>query len=161
MGRSFRKESDVRARPSRLLFGLMVMAAAWGEGCANSPRARLTDCERLIQAVRTENAQLKDVVLKLRTHNHDLAQRSVDDAKRIRVLEKANRRLEQSVLAYQDERDRLATAFEQFKSQLQAAADPTPTALRDGTEGRALTGAPSDSDNQTELRGEETEDRRQ
>jgi outer membrane protein OmpA-like peptidoglycan-associated protein len=119
-------------RPARRsLWAMMGIGAVLCAGCTSGPRARLRDCERISQTVRSENAQLKDVALKLRTHNQDLAQRTVDDGRRIQALDKANHRLEQSVLAYQEERDRLAAAFEQFKTQLQAAADPVPTALLD------------------------------
>jgi hypothetical protein len=92
------------------------------------PRSRLTDCHTQSQGLRVENTQLKDGALKLRTHNQDLAQRAQDDARRLTELEQANRRLEQSVLAYQEDRDRLVAAFERLRGNLSAAADRGPSA---------------------------------
>jgi hypothetical protein len=106
---------------------LVAGAAALACGCSFVPKSRLDDCAKLNRSLQSEVAQLKDTTLKLRAHNEDLAQRALDDARRIEALDEANRRLERGVLAYQDERDRLLAAFEQFKAQLQAAADPIPT----------------------------------
>ena len=51
---------------------------------------------------------MKDVALKLRTENQDLTQRSIDDARKIKTLADNNERLSRSVVAYQDERERMA-----------------------------------------------------
>jgi chemotaxis protein MotB len=98
-------------------------------GCSVVPKSKLDDCHRLSQAIQVENAQLKDVKLSLQAQNQDLTLRAVDDGRRIKVQDEAIRRLERSVVAYQSERDQLATAFERVKRQLQASANPLPTAL--------------------------------
>jgi chemotaxis protein MotB len=100
-------------------------------GCSVVPKSRLDDCHRLSQALQVENAQLKDVKLSLQAQNQDLTLRAVDDGRRIKIQDEAIRRLEKSVTAYQAERDQLGDAFERMKQQLQAAANPLPTAMLD------------------------------
>ncbi|GAC1464643.1 MAG: hypothetical protein NVSMB9_03530 [Isosphaeraceae bacterium] len=97
-------------------------------GCGLVPRARLDDCHRLSQTLRAENNRLKDVSLDLRAQNQDLTQRAVDDSKRLAVQEEAVQRLERSVLAYQSEREALASAFEAVKRQVRTAVVPHPAA---------------------------------
>ncbi len=89
-------------------------------GCAFVPRRDLEASRRQTQAVRSELAQAKDSLVRLRNRDQDLAARAVEDARRIAALEDANDRLEQSVTAYQSERDQIASAFETIKSQVRA-----------------------------------------
>jgi outer membrane protein OmpA-like peptidoglycan-associated protein len=118
--------------PSRLRrFATVAILAALTSGCGLVPKARLEECHKQCQSLQAETNQLKDVALKLRAHNQDLAQRAVDDARRLQALDEVNDRLERSVHAYQTERDELSAAFERFKAQLQASADPVPTAMLD------------------------------
>jgi chemotaxis protein MotB len=98
-------------------------------GCSVVPKSRLDDCHRLSQALQVENAQLKDVKLSLQAQNQDLTLRAVDDGRRLKVQDEAIRRLEQSVTAYQTERDQLSPLFDRMKQQLQASANPLPTAM--------------------------------
>jgi outer membrane murein-binding lipoprotein Lpp len=120
-----------RARPNRLrrwlALGACALACACAPGCANEspfvPRADLNECRKFNESLQAETAQLKDTTLKLRAHNQDLAQRSADDSKRIDQLTEENDRLTQTVQAYQDERDQLAQAFDQFKRQITAAGE--------------------------------------
>ncbi|HEV3168349.1 MAG TPA: hypothetical protein VGZ22_30370 [Isosphaeraceae bacterium] len=117
------------ARPLRL--AMILSSSVLVAGCSLVPREKLDECHKLSRSIQDENAQLKDVTLKLRAHNQDLAQRAVDDAQRIKSLDESNQRLESSVVAYQRERDQLSSAFEQFKRQLTASVDRPPTAMLD------------------------------
>lgn len=120
------------AKPARAIYlAAWLSLTALSGGCGLVPKERLEECHRLTQSLQAETAQLKDQTLTLRAHNQDLAQRAIDDARRIRELDEANQRLERSVLAYQAERDKLSEAFESFKSQLTASVDHVPTALLD------------------------------
>jgi hypothetical protein len=92
-------------------------------GCGNLPRERLADCQNRSQLLQAEASRLKDDSTQLRGKNRELAQRAVEDARRLRGLEEANRRLEKSVVAYQDERDAVQSAFDDLKRELIAAAD--------------------------------------
>ncbi len=117
-------------KPGVLLIWLALPLAAVAGGCGMVPRTRVADCQQRVQALSTETAQLQDEVLSQRGQLRDLSQRAVDDARQLRTLEEANRRLEQTVMAYQDERDALAASFDQFKRQLQlqASGNRPPTA---------------------------------
>jgi hypothetical protein len=89
-----------------------------------APRQELDDCHRLSQTLRSENANLKDQVLVLRTQNQDLSERAVDDARRLTQLESSNQRLETSVQAYQDERTRLEAAYQELRACLPGPLQP-------------------------------------
>src|SRR4051794_6222803 len=102
----------------------------WGlAGCSYVPKARLDECHRLSQTLQAENDRLKDTTISLRSQNQDLNQRAVDDARRHRVQEEEIQRLVQSVSAYQDDRDKLAVAFERIKSQIRASVNPVSSGL--------------------------------
>ena len=109
-------------RAALLVVGMA--AACSSAGCSFVPTSRLDDCHKLSQTVQSENSRLKDLALKYRSQNRDLTQRAVDDADRLRKQDEAIARLEQSVQAYQDEREQMATALERIKGQVQASADP-------------------------------------
>ena len=114
------------AHPARSRRLTCILAASTTlAGCSFVPKSRLDECHIQSQGMRTENAQLKDVTLDLRSHNQDLTQRSLDDAHRVEELEAANRRLVQSVLAYQEEREQMIAAFERFRGALSASAQST------------------------------------
>jgi hypothetical protein len=103
--------------------GLLTMLIVFGGGCSMVPRNELADCAKRCRVLQAEAGQLKDETLSLRSQNRDLSQRAVDDGKRTQVLEEANRRLEESVAAYQHDRDELAAAFDRLQAQLQSAGE--------------------------------------
>ena len=128
------------ARASRLKSALPLLCAALlVPGCQIVPRQQVDDCRRLSQTLRSENAQLKDQMLALKGYNRDLAERAVDDSRRLAQLEEANNRLETSVQAYQDERTKLESAFKELRDQPAGLTSaPFPQAYR---RGRARAGA--------------------
>jgi hypothetical protein len=97
---------------------LLVLCVLTGAGCAAVPRSRVDECQRVAQTLRSENARLKDQVLAAHSQNRDSADRAVDDARRLALQDEALARLEHSVQAYQEERDRLEAAFKQLTSNL-------------------------------------------
>ncbi|MDR3637762.1 MAG: hypothetical protein P4L84_28405 [Isosphaeraceae bacterium] len=113
--------------PSQRSFGralLLSAGAALAGGCGLTPKSQLDECRLRGQALRAENDRLKDQVLTLRSENQDVAQRSVDDERRLKAQDDAIERLEQSVQSYQDDRERLATAYDRLKAQIQGTAGP-------------------------------------
>ena len=100
-------------------------------GCNVVPRAQLDDAHKVVRNLRAESDQLRDTNLALTAQNRDYAERSVDDARRIAALETANRRLEDSVLAYQKDREKLAASFDHLQADLQAPAAAPRQARRD------------------------------
>ncbi len=104
--------------PASRIFALLLFFAGLLPGCGIVPRSRMDECQKLSQLLRTENARLKDQVLSLRSQNRDYADRAVDDLRRLTARDQTIERLEQSVLAYQDDRERLAAAFEQLRVSL-------------------------------------------
>ena len=111
-------------------FFVCVLLPVFSAGCAIVPRARLDESQRLNQTLRSENARLKDQVLALQGQNRDYADRAVDDLRRSAAQDQAIERLEQSVLAYQEDRDRLHEAYEQLTASLGMRPSPT-AAIRD------------------------------
>jgi len=102
-------------------------------GCSVVPQSRLDDCRRVTQSLRADNGRLKDLALDLRSQNQDLSQRAVDDSQRLTTQQEAIDHLEQSVVAYQGERDRLAQAFEDVKRQARSGgASPSSASLTPG-----------------------------
>ena len=95
-----------------------------GSGCAFAPKSQVEDARKLVQTLRTDNAQLKDVALNLKVQNQDLTQRAVDDSRSIRALETANARYEKSIQGYQDDREQLRAAFQELKGQVRTASGP-------------------------------------
>ncbi|HKM53194.1 MAG TPA: hypothetical protein VJY33_07250 [Isosphaeraceae bacterium] len=120
--------ASVRLGKLRLLLAWVALAAG---GCRMAPREQVDECHRLNQTLRSENAQLKDQMLALRSQNQDYSERAVDDARRLDALEQANVRLETSVQAYQDERTRLETAYKELRASLPQAAQPLAFEPRD------------------------------
>ncbi len=108
-------------RPT-LAFGLALALAC--PGCAFVPRSRVDEAHKLVQSLRAENAQMKDVALNLKVQNQDLTQRAVDDARSLHALETANAQYERSIQGYQDEREQLRDAFQALKSQVRTASGP-------------------------------------
>jgi len=114
-----------RSRSVRAFEGLLVGAllAFCPSGCAFVPKTRLDDAQKLVQGLRSENAQIKDSNLGLKVQNQDLTQRAVDDAQSIRALETANSQYERSIQGYQDEREQLRSAFNDLKEKIRASAN--------------------------------------
>jgi hypothetical protein len=119
-------------RAPRLKLALPLLCAALlAPGCQIVPRQQLDECRRLSQTLRSENAQLKDQMLVLKGQNRDLAERAVDDSRRLAQLEEANNRLETSVQAYQDERTKLESAFKELRASLPGSPQPLSLKLTD------------------------------
>ena len=111
-----------RSRPSPVTIALACSLLV--PGCAFVPKSRFDEAQKLVQSLRSENAQLKDSTLTLKVQNQDLAQRAVDDAKAIRALEVANGQYERSIQGYQEEREQLNAAFRELKGQARTASGP-------------------------------------
>lgn len=109
-------------RPRQTL-ALALILGAISPGCAVVPKSRFDSAEKLVQSLRSENAQLKDSSLTVKVQNQDLAQRAVDDARAIRALEVANGQYERSIQGYQDEREQLQSAFAEMKRQARTGKD--------------------------------------
>lgn len=106
-------------------WAILGLTAPWSlTGCAFVPKSQLEECHRVSRSLEVETARLKDSVLTLRGENRDLSQRAIDDAQRIASLEEANKGLEKSVVAYQQDRDRIAAGYNRLKSQLQETPPP-------------------------------------
>lgn len=103
---------------SRRLGALTLVGVALLAGCTVVPRARIEESQRLAQSLRAENARLKDQVLTLQGQNRDYADRALDDLRRLTARDEAIERLERSVQAYQDDRDRLAGAYRRLAMSL-------------------------------------------
>ncbi len=114
------RSRSVRARVAAL-FG--VWLAVCPLGCAFVPKTRLDDAQKVVQGLRSENAQLKDSNLGLKVQNQDLTQRAVDDAEAIRGLETANTQFEKSIQGYQDDRERMRSAFNDLKDKIRATSN--------------------------------------
>ena len=93
---------------------VLLLAAGLLPGCGIVPRSRMEESQKLSQLLRSENARLKDQNLALQSQNRDYADRAVDDLRRLTAREQAIERLERSVQAYQEDRERLAAAYEQL-----------------------------------------------
>src|SRR5271165_2400470 len=94
-------------RPRPIIATVLLAWSLSISGCAFVPKSRFEEAQKLVQSLRSENAQLKDSTLTLKVQNQDLAQRAVDDSKAIRALEVANAQYEQSIEGYQEEREQL------------------------------------------------------
>lgn len=97
-------------------------------GCSFVPEKKYEDSRLRIQALQGENEQLRDVLLNVRSQNRDMALRAVEDARRLRAQEEAIRRLERSVLAYQDDRDEMIALLEELKAELRPGGRVTAAA---------------------------------
>jgi hypothetical protein len=105
---------------------LTLVVAITPSGCGVVSQRKLDDSRLRIQALQAENEQLRDVALKARNENRDMGQRALEDARRMRALEEANRRLERSILAYQDETKQMAALLDQLRSQVSMATSDSP-----------------------------------
>jgi chemotaxis protein MotB len=92
-------------------------------GCAVVPRSRLEETHHLAQSLRAENDRLKDQVLTLQVQYRDYADRALDDLRRLTAREEAIERLERSIQAYQEDRDRLGDAYHRLAMSLGRPAD--------------------------------------
>jgi hypothetical protein len=141
------------ARAPRLLSIVPWLYAAvlLAPGCRLAPREQLEDCHRLSLTLRSENAQLKDQMLALKSQNRDFSERAVDDARRLAQLEEANNRLETSVQAYQDERTRLESAYKELRASLPVSPQPLSLQLRDEDQTEHDTNADADAEHDPDL----------
>jgi chemotaxis protein MotB len=106
------------------LCALAILVALIVPGCAAVPTSRLGESQRLTQSLRAENARLQDQVVALQTQNRDAADRAVDDLRRLSARDEAIERLQKSVQGYQEDRDRLAEAYQRLASSLDRPTDP-------------------------------------
>jgi hypothetical protein len=113
---------------------ILAAVALAAPGCHLAPRQELDDCHRLSQTLRSENANLKDQTLVLRSQNQDLSERAVDDARRLAQLEATNEQLVTSVQAYQDDRTRLEAAYQELRASLPGSLQPLSARQQDGAE---------------------------
>lgn len=109
-------------RPRTARATAALVCALLVPGCAFTPKSKLDDAHKLVQSLRSDNAQLKDVSIGLKAQNQDLTQRAVDDAKAISALETANVQYERSIQGYQDDREQYQAAFRDLKGR--AASRP-------------------------------------
>ena len=91
-------------------------------GCASVPRSQMEETRQQVVSLRAELAQSKDLAQKFRTQNREISARAVEDARRIASLEGANQALEDSVLAYQDEREKYAASLRAIQNEVLASA---------------------------------------
>jgi len=119
------KPERAPARTARL--GLILSLGAAATGCALVPKTRLDDAAKVTQALRAENAQLRDQTLSLKGENADLSDRALGDTRRIAALEQSVDRLETSVQGYIDEREDLVDKFQRFRRLAQASAASPPS----------------------------------
>jgi chemotaxis protein MotB len=118
-------ESERMVRPIRRPAAMAragLLLAALASGCAVVPKSRLDDATKITQALRAENAQLRDQTLALRGENRDLSERALGDARKIAALERGNERLEASVQGYIDEREDLVDKFQRYSRLAKASA---------------------------------------
>lgn len=119
-----------RSRRSARVVAMALLAAGFAPGCAMVPRDRFDESQRLTRSLRAENAHLKDRVLALEGQNQDYADRALDDLRRLTARDEAIDRLEKSVRGYQDDRDRLASAYRRMalglgRTSEDSAVEPT------------------------------------
>ncbi len=115
-----------RALECAAIVTTMIMAAT-AAGCGVVSQSKMDEAHRVTQTLRAENSRLKDVSLDLRARNQDLSQRAVDDSERLSAQEEVVTRLENSVQAYQAEREKLAEAYDALKQQVRVAINAEPT----------------------------------
>ena len=126
-GRSFPKGVGTDGWCPSFLEPIVSAACRGVDGGSRMPGGaaqQLDECHKLSQTLRSENAQLKDQTLALRSQNQDFSERAVDDARRLAQLEESNQRLETSVQAYQDERSRLESAYKELLASLPGSVHP-------------------------------------
>ncbi len=119
------KQKRFRPWPTGFVVLLIALSLA---GCTSVPRGVHEESRQQIVALRAELAQSQNQLAKLRTQNRDIVARAVEDARRISTLEETNDRLEQSVLAYQDEREEYARSLREIKQKV-LASTTTPQAM--------------------------------
>jgi hypothetical protein len=112
------------ARSGPFPVAVFLGCAALVPGCAWAPKSRVDEAHKLVQTLRAENAQMKDVSLTLRVQNQELAQRAVDDARAIKALEVANGQFERSIQGYQAEREQMRAAFRDVERQARGESRP-------------------------------------
>ena len=111
-----RSESSSPLLRALAMFSSVLLFSAGG--CACAPRSQMDECQQLSRTLRSENARLKDQLLVLKEQNRDFADRALDDSRQLASQHEAIERLETSVQAYQDDRARLESAYNQLASSL-------------------------------------------
>jgi chromosome segregation ATPase len=109
------------SRTNRILPHIYVaFSVLFFNGCSSWPwPAGNREAERLTRVIHNENARLKDLVVQMQATREDMAQRAIDDNRRIESLAQENEVLRNSVVAYQSERERMARAFQTLQQQVQ------------------------------------------
>ncbi len=117
-----------------------VAAVFLSAGCeALGDRTTLSNFRVQARSLQAENDRLTESSTRLRAENQDMSERALDDARRISRLEADIHRLEQSVLAYQQDRERLAADFAKLKRGLAVSADDLDTPSRQAADPAAST----------------------
>ena len=96
---------------------MLLLAAGLLPGCGIVPRAD-GGVPEAQPAPPVRECAPQGSGLSLQSQNRDYADRAVNDLRRLTAREQAIERLEQSVQAYQDDRERLAAAYEQLTASL-------------------------------------------
>jgi hypothetical protein len=146
-------------RPTRAprIGALTLVSVGLLSGCAVVPRARVDESRQLAQSLRAENARLRDQVLGLQVQNRDYADRALDDLRRLTARDEAIERLEGSIQAYQDDRDRLAGAYRRLAMSLGRPAEDNPAEPTSNRPG--MTSAPESQMRADPRAGSRTDDR--
>lgn len=110
---------------------LVLLALLFLGGCGFVPKSRLAEAEKVIHGLRAENSQLKDSSLALKSQNQDLAQRAVDDARSIRAFETTTTQYERSIEGYQEDRERMKSAYDNLVKQVRVSSIPRPSEIDD------------------------------
>jgi len=116
----------VRSRLARIALTIVPLMAMIG--CAAVPRTDLDTARSQVRSLRTELAEAKDSVARLRAENRDMAARAVEESRRLAELEESNQHLEKSIAAYQEERNEYASALDQIRRAVVVAGEGRRTA---------------------------------
>src|SRR5258708_24489881 len=111
-------------RPGTARAVALLISALIAPGCAFVPRSRLDDAQKVVQNLRTQNAQLKDVTVTLESQNQDLTHRPGDDGRSLPALEAATDHYARGIHGYHEDRQQSHAPFRD----LQTRTGPTPVA---------------------------------
>ncbi len=100
-----------------------LIASALLPACSVVPQSRFDESLQVTRSLREENARLKDQLVGLQAQNRDASDRALDDLRRLAARDEAIERLRVSVQQYQDDRDRLETAYQKLAASLGRSQD--------------------------------------
>ena len=105
-------------------------AALLAPGCQLVPREQLDECHRLSQTLRSENAQLKDQMLALRSQNQ-ISPNGPSTTPAGSPSSRGQPAARDQRQAYQDERTRLESAYKELRASLPGSPQPLSLKLTD------------------------------